>query len=175
MKTIRYAKLEKLKYRKYHIKDLNIIIKLLYPYRQTINKFTRLLNQLTFTAPQQELLITTIHSLTIVNEMYRDQDKWGRLYSTREDVINAIFMLQNELDLQEKSCVLPAATRWFYSQLQIYFSDLDFTSTEVSKKLIKSKSACYRHLTELVDRQLVSVSGKKGQTYLYCLKENVTP
>ncbi len=171
MKTKRYIKIEKLAYRKYHIKDLNVIIKLLYPYRQTINKFNYLLDRMTFTEVQQELLKTTVHSLTIINEMYRDKDKFNRIYTTREDVINAIFMLQNELDLKDQSIILPPPVRWFYSQLQQHFGGLEFTSREVGRKFRKSKSTCYHHLTELVDRELVEITNKKGQAYVYYLTE----
>ena len=70
----RYLKIEKITYRKYHIKDFNVIIKLLYPYRQTINKYEKLLQQMNFTDKQQTMIKETAHSLTIINEVYRDQD-----------------------------------------------------------------------------------------------------
>ncbi len=171
MHVKRYIKIEKLARRTYHIKDLNIIVKLLYPYRQTINKFSCLLDQMSFTEVQQELLKATVHSLTIINEMYRDKDKFDRIYTTREDVINAIVMLQNELDLKDQPSILSPSVRWFYSQLQQYFGGLDFTSREVSRTFRKSKSTCYRHLTELVDRELVKITGKKEMAYTYHLTE----
>jgi len=167
MKPKRYIKIEKLQRRTSHIKDFHIIIKLLYPYRQTINKYSHLTSKMPFTTAQKELLKTTIHSLTIINEMYRDTDKYGRLYSTREDLTNAVFMLQNELDLQGQIYLLKPNLRWFYGQLEQHFGGLTFTRRQVSNKLIKSKSTCYRHLTELVDRELLEITGKSKNTYQY--------
>lgn len=168
----RYLKIEKITYRKYHIKDFNVIIKLLYPYRQTINKYEKLLQQMNFTDKQQAMIKETAHSLTIINEVYRDQDSYARFYVTREDVINAIYMLQNELHLQKQEYILSPSLRWFYNQLQMYFTSNHFTSKEVGHKLRKSKSLSYRYLTELVERELIKIVGKKNNAYVYELIEN---
>jgi hypothetical protein len=167
----RYVKIDKIRYRKYHIKDLHLIIKLLYPYRQTVNKYEKLLRQLSFNEQQQRLILDTTHSLTIINELYRDQDKYGRFYVTREDMFNAIYMLQNELNLKKHEYLLSASLRWFYNQVVQYFDGRVFTSREVSLKLRKSKSLCYRYLTELVDRNFIRIVGKRSQAYVYKLKE----
>ncbi len=163
----RYIKIDKLQYRKYHVADLNTIIKILYPYRQTINKYQKLLDQTSFNSYQKNIIIQTAHSLTIVNELYRDQDKYKRLYVTREDVFNAIYMLQNELHLPKQEYLLSPTLRWFYNQLQQYFYDTAFTNTDVRKKLGTSRSNIYHKLSELADRQFIEIIDKKGVSLVY--------
>jgi Fic family protein len=167
----RYLKIDKLLYRKYHINDFNFIVTLLYPHRQTINKFSRLLTQTGFTRKQQELINQTAKSLTIINEFYRDQDSFGSLYTTREDMANAIFFLQNELHLKSHTRLLPAATRWFYKQVQQYFFNKPFTNKQIRTILRKSSSSAYRHLTELVDREFIEIVGKKQTAFVYKLTD----
>ena len=167
----RYIKVDKLLYRKYHINDFNFIVTLLYPYRQTINKFARLLAKTSFTRKEQALINQTAKSLTIINEFYRDQNCFGSLYTTREDMANAIFFLQNELHLKSHATILPAATRWFYKEVQQYFFNQPFTNKQIRTLLRKSSSSVYRHLMELVDREFIEIVGKKQTAFVYKLTD----
>lgn len=176
MKTIpsvvkRYIRIEKKSQKRSYIYDFNVLIKLLYPYRQSINKYERLTNQMSFNTSQKALLKQVIHSLTVLNETYRDQDKIGRLYTTREDVINGIVLLQNELDLKDQKILFPYALQHFYKELKTHFIAQQFTSREVCRKIRKSKSSCYRNLSELVDRNKVKLVGRKQQSFVYQLIE----
>ena len=166
----RYTKIDKLKGRKYHVHDLNTIIKVLYPYRTSINKYKKLLEQTHFTTSQKELIVTTAHSLAIVNEMYRDQDTLGRFYITREDMINAIYMLQNELHLPKHEYLLSPDLRWFYKELQLYFDGKEFTNKDIRCKLSRSTSSIYHKLTELVDRKFIEIIDRKQSGFMYRIK-----
>ncbi|OED37056.1 hypothetical protein AB832_05290 [Flavobacteriaceae bacterium (ex Bugula neritina AB1)] len=170
----RYMKIEKITYRKYHIKDFNVIVKLLYPYRQTVNKYEKLLQQMNFTDKQQSMIKETAHSLTIINEVYREQDSYARFYVTREDIINAIYMLQNELHLQQQEYILSPTLRWFYNQLQMHFTSTAFTVREVRYKLRKSDSLCRRYIVELIERELVETVGKRGTSHVHQLIHTAT-
>jgi len=163
----RYTKIDKLSHRKYHVADLNTIVKVLYPYRQTINKYKRLLEHTTFTTSQKGLIITTAHSLTIINELYRDQDSFGRFYITREDMSNAIYMLQNELHLPKHEYLLSPNLRWFYKELQLYFDGKEFTNKDIRCRLGRGRSTVYHHLTELVDRQFLEIIDRKQSGFIY--------
>ncbi len=163
----RYTKIDKLSHRRYHLNDLNTLIKVLYPYRTTINKYKRLLEQTTFTSSQKELIATTAHSLTVVNELYRDQDTFGRFYVTREDMFNAIYMLQNELHLPKQEYLLSPNLRWFYKELQCYFEGKEFTNKDIRIRIGKGKSTIYHHLTELVDRQFLEITNRKQSGFIY--------
>ncbi len=163
----RYTKIDKLSHRKYHVADLNTIIKVLYPYRQTINKYKRLLEHTTFTTSQKELIITTAHSLTIVNELYRDQDSFGRFYITREDMSNAIYMLQNELHLSKHEYLLSPNLRWFYKELHFYFFQKEFTNKDIRYRFGKKRTTVYRHLTELVDREFIEIIDRTYKGFIY--------
>ncbi|QMU63537.1 MAG: hypothetical protein GKR88_04095 [Flavobacteriaceae bacterium] len=168
----RYVKMEKIKYRKYHIKDFNLIIKLIYPTRQVINVYHKLLEKTgSFSKSHLELINQTTKNFTVLNELHRDQDKYGRLYTVREDLNNAVYFLQNELELKEQDILLPASTRWFYKEIHWQFYDMVFTSKQAALVLRKSKSSVYRHLSELVDRELVEIVGKKRTAYVYQIKE----
>ena len=163
----RYIKIEKLSHRRHHLNDLNLIIKILYPYRQTINKYHNLLAQTSFTDEQKKLIIQTAHSLTIINELYRDQDTLRRLYVTREDIFNAIYMLQNELDLSTQHYLLSPSLRWFYKTIQPDFCDTPFTAKQICRHLDKSKTTVHRYLSELTDREFLKIIGKQHNAYLY--------
>lgn len=163
----RYTKIDKLKGRRYHITDLNTIIKVLYPYRSTINKYQRLLQQTAFTTSQKQLVIKTAHCFTIINELYRDQDKYGQLYVTREDMSNAIYMLQNELQLPKQEYLLNPNLRWFFKDIQLYFEDRSFTNKDIRYKLGKSRSTIYHKLTELVDREFIQIIDRKKTGFIY--------
>lgn len=163
----RYTTIDKLKGRRYHVDDLNTIVRVLYPYRITINKYKRLLIQTTFTTTQKELIVTTAHSLTIINELYRDQDKYGQFYVTREDMSNAIYMLQNELHLPQHEYLLSPNLRWFIKEIQVCFDDRSFTNKDVRKRFGKAKSSVYRNITELVDRQFIEIKDRKSSGFIY--------
>ena len=166
----RYTKIDKLQGRKYHVHDLNTIVKVLYPYRTTINKYQRLLEKTHFTTSQKQLIVTTAHSLTIVNELYRDQDHYGRFYVTLEDMSNAIYMLQNELHLPHHEYLLSPNLRWFYKELQLYFDNRSFTNKDIRCRLGKGRSTIYHHLTELVDREFIEIIDRKKSGFMYQLK-----
>lgn len=166
----RYTKIDKLKGRRYHVHDLTTIIKVLYPYRATINKYEKLLEQTSFTPPQKQLILTTAHSLTIVNELYRDQDTFGRFYVTIEDMGNAIYMLQNELHLPQHEYLLSPDLRWFYKELQRYFDGKGFTNKDIRCRLGKGRSTIYHHLTELVDREFIEIIDRKRSGFIYRIK-----
>lgn len=168
--TRRYIKIDKLQYRKYHVADLNIIIKILYPYRQTVNKYQKLLDKTTFNSHQKELIIQTAHSLTIINELYRDQDTYQQLYVTREDICNAIYMLQNELHLPNQERLLSPSLRSFYNQIQQSYYDRPFTNKDLRKQFKKSRSAIYRNLSELADRQFIEIIDKQATALVYKIK-----
>ena len=112
------------------------------------------------------MILQTAHSLVMINELYRDQDQLGRLYTTNEDMTNAMYLLQNELDLQEQECMLAPPVRWFYKELQ-YYPKSTFTVRDISRYLMKNKSTVYRNLIELTDREMVSRIGTKGQAHVY--------
>jgi len=166
----RYVKIEKLAFRKYHIADLHLLIKILYPSRRTTNLESWIIETTQFTNYQKQLIKDTVHSLTIINELYRDKDKYGVLYSTKEDIYNAIYLLQNELSLKNKSYLLAPNLRWFYKELQYQYQGVCFTSKEVQLKLQKAKTTVYEHLTELVDRELIEIIGKKVHAFVYQIK-----
>ncbi len=166
----RYTKIDKLEGRRYHVNDLSTIIKVLYPYRTTINKYKILLEKTHFTTSQKELVLTTAHSLTIVNEMYRDQDILGRFYVCREDMLNAIYMLQNELHLPKHEYLLSPNLRWFYKELQLYFDGKEFTNKDIRCRLGRSTSSIYHKLTELVDRQFIEIIDRKRSGFMYRIK-----
>lgn len=170
----RYEKIEKITYRKYHIKDFNLLVQILYPKKQVISDYESLIDQVAFTETQKELLKETTRSFTILNELYRECDKYGRLYSIREDVVNAVYLLQNEISFQSPEYFLPAGLRWFYKQLQMDFTDVAFTNYQVRLKLRRSRSTVYRHVTELVDRELVEIVGKQKGAYVYKVIEKVS-
>ena len=142
-KRTRSIKIAKSLHRKYHIEDLNLIIRILYPKRKSINKYECLLtNETGFTQDQRNLVLEVAHSLTVINELYRDQDKFERFYVCREDMFNAIFMLQNELGLSKQEYLLGPNVRWFYKQVRsLYFGKM-FTSREVQLALRVSKTTC---------------------------------
>lgn len=166
----RYTKIDKLSHRKHHLDDLNIIVKVLYPYRVTINKYQKFLEKTTFTASQKKRIVTTAHSLTIINELYRDQDTLGRFYVTTEDMGNAIYMLQNELHLPKHQYLLSPNLRWFYKELQCYFEAKEFTNKDIRCRLGKGTSSVYQYLTELVDRGFLEIIDRKRSGFTYRIK-----
>ena len=167
----RYEKIEKNKDRKYPIKEFNVLVEILHPKKQVINGYESLINRVEFTQTQKQLLKQTVKSFTILNELYRECDNYGRLYSIQEDVVNAVYLLQNEIGFHSPYSLLPEGLRWFYKQLQMDFSGMDFTNLQVRLKLRRSQSTVYRYLTQLVDRDLVEIVGKSRCAYVYRIKE----
>ncbi|QMU65848.1 MAG: hypothetical protein GKR88_17225 [Flavobacteriaceae bacterium] len=144
----------------------------MYPNRQVVNPYNKLLAYSeSFTKVHLQIIDQTVKSFTMINELYRDKDKYGRLYATREDLGNAVYFLQNELELKQRDVLLPAATRWFYKEIYRQFYDREFTSRKAALALRKTKSTAYRYLTELVDRELVEIVGKIQCAYVYRIKE----
>jgi hypothetical protein len=167
----RYVKIEKIKYRKYHINDFNLLVKILFPKRKVTNIYAKLIDKVDFTDYQKKLIKQTTQSFTILNEMHREQDKWGQLYAVREDMVNAVNLLQNEIDFKNPEYLFPPSLRWFYKQLQMEYTGIVFTNYQVRLHLRKSSSLVYRNLTELVDRELIEIVGKQRQAYVYQLKD----
>ena len=158
----------------YHLEAFNHLVKMLYPKRQSLNKYQYLITKNTpFTTEQQKVLMQTAHSLCMVNEFYRDQDKLGCLYVTREDIANAINLLQNELNLSNRSLLLSPVLQWYKMQLQYHFSNESFTVKQVQLRLQKSKTRIYEVLRELEYRKIITMVGVKHHAHVFQLKESL--
>ena len=174
-KLQRYTKIPRNSHRKYHVQDLNLIIKILFPKRYSTNKFESMVTEKTqFTNEQKKIVLQTAHSLCMINEMYRDEDSFGRLYICREDMINAIYLLQNELNLLNPENMFRPNVRWFYKRLKIHFPYPQdrFTIKETTRKFRCSKTNVQDKFNDLVDRDLLEIVGKKGLAFVYQLKEH---
>ena len=167
---IPYAVLRRTVDRGLHIADFNIIIKILYPYRKTINKYKVLLSKTQFTKAQQELVLATAHSLTVINELHRDQDKYARYYTVREDMLGAIYMLQNELHLQAHQYILPSDVRHFYLRLLEAKGYDPFSRKDIQKALKLSKTNVHRNLSELSNRGFLEIIARNYRGFIYRIK-----
>ncbi len=158
----------------YHIEAFNHLIKMLYPKRESINKYEFLITKNnTFNTSQQQIIAKTAHSLCMVSEFYRDQDQMGRLYITREDICNAIHLLQNELNLTNQAVLLPPVLQWYKMQLHYHFPNEPFTVKQVQNRLGKSKTRVYGVLRELEFRKMIHLVKTKGQAHVFELIQSI--
>ena len=152
----------------YHIEQFNFLVKMLYPKQYTVNKYKILLEKTPFTKEEKKLILETADSFVLLNKQYRDQNKWGELYVIKEDMSNAIYMLQNELTITQKILLSPVL-QWYLQQIYyLYQYDL-FTLRELYLRMGKSKTAVYDVLQELTQRKFVTIVMVKKQAFVYQL------
>ncbi len=63
-------------------------------------------------------------------------------------------MLQRELDLQNRSLLLPPVFKWYPMSIQYHFDSKPFTLKQLRLQLGKSKSRIYNTVRELKNRKM---------------------
>ncbi|WP_010521425.1 hypothetical protein [Aquimarina agarivorans] len=170
----RYVKVNVSQQFNYHTEAFNHLVKMLYPKRSTINKYDYLIDKHAFfTEPQKQVISKTASSLCMLSEFYRDQDKFGNLYVTREDICNAIHILQRELDLTNRSVLLSPVLRWYATQIQYHFGSNPFTLKQLRLQLRKGKSRIYEVVRELEYQKIVKLVGQQGHAHVFELVEHI--
>lgn len=145
---------------------LVIALKNLFPNATTVHDPTQQVDAETINPKDVRLLFETlVHSLTVINKLYRLQDKDGNYISQREDYATAL-MLVSPL-FAASTLNVSQGVRSYYHVLvdEIGFS-VSFTWKDLQILTGKSKTSCNRILQQLLELNLVRRAGK-GYRSLY--------
>jgi len=157
----------------YHIQDFCLIIKSLYPHKETVNKYKTLLHKYGehhLTLRQTEQLEQLIKAITILHQNQREQSHWGIIYTEQEDIYIALSLMEREIS-QQPEILLSVPERRFYNQLKMTYNEKPFTRKEASILTQKSKTNTWWKLWELETKGLIKkVGGTKNRGYYYQLK-----
>ena len=156
-----------------HLRDLHTNVKNLFRHREVHNPYKKEIGEnAAFSPDQRELLLKTIEMLTLLNQLHRWEDHWGRFHATKEDYMNGLNLIQLLLDIDQRSILLSVPERKFYEELRHLFRDEVFTAREVRLNLRRSRSTTWWKLQELMSKGLIErVGGNKGKGYLYQIRE----
>lgn len=153
----------------HYLEDLVTIIKSLYPHRETVNPYDKLITETSL--ENKELLERLIHSLTLLHQQYRVEDRWGRFCSTREDLSMSLLLVSRTLNHEHCERLLSRPDRWFYSVLLSEFEDQIFTRSAAQRVSGLSKTNTHWKLCELESKGLIAEkTGSRGQGYRYQLR-----
>lgn len=120
-----------------------------------------------FPGDLQVLFELLVHSVTVINRLYRLRDTGGSCISQREDYATALELISPLFCI--KSLGLPESIRGYYQKIvdEIGFSR-GFTWKDLSRITGKSKTRCNNILQHLLSRELVKRAGKGYRDiYLY--------
>jgi predicted transcriptional regulator len=156
--------------------QLALLLKSLYPSDTTVHKPVETIKKEAFYPKDlRGLFEMLVHTLTLINKLYRQQDAEGNYISQREDYATALQLLSPLFEA--KTLDLPESVRSYYQQLltEIGYSK-SFTWKEVKKITGKSKTRCNNILNQLKGLGLVKQSGKGYRDiYLYELVQMQQP
>lgn len=157
------------------ILDICLIIKGFYPHRDVINKYQGLIKQYLGDRLEQhqlELLSKLIKAITLLHQIHRYENKWGQFYSEKEDVLIALFLLERELPMLNRSSTLCSADRRFYSCIYSKYSTEVFKRKAIMKLMDLSKTNTVWKLNQLISKGVaVRYLGKHKTDFYYKLKE----
>ena len=116
---------------------------------------------------QVKLFDRLVHSITLLNHMYRVHHLEKGYESIREDVLNAASLLQ--LSFNPES-MLYVKTKMIYWALEEFYGTEEFTAREASLKLVLNKQTLSKHLMALRTVGYVNhVRTGERNTYYYRL------
>lgn len=137
-----------------------VLVKSLYPKAITIHPLYESIDKATIHPEDLQILFEMlVHTITLINRLYRLQDKEGSYISQREDYATALMMISPLFTT--KTLQLPESIRRYYQQLlvEIGFSR-DFTWKDVQNVTGKSKTRCNNIINNLKEIGMVKQSGK---------------
>jgi|WetSurMetagenome_2_1015567.scaffolds.fasta_scaffold07477_2 predicted transcriptional regulator len=148
------------------ITALVIALKNLFPHATTVHDPTVQIESETISPNDVRVLFDMlVHSLTIINKLYRLKDKEGSYISQREDYATALMLISPLF--ATKTLDISQSVRNYY---QILVDETGFSTSFNWKDLQaltgKSKTSCNRILQQLQELNLIRRSGK-GYRSLY--------
>ena len=148
------------------ITALVIALKNLFPHATTVHDPTVQIESETISPNDVRVLFDMlVHSLTIINKLYRLKDKGGSYISQREDYATALMLISPLF--ASKTLDVSQSVRKYY---QILVDEIDLSSSFNWKDLQaltgKSKTSCNRVIQQLQELSLIRRSGK-GYRSLY--------
>jgi len=148
------------------ITALVIALKNLFPHATTVHDPTVQIESETIGPNDVRILFDMlVHSLTIINKLYRLKDKEGSYISQREDYATALMLISPLF--ATKTLDVSQSVRNYY---QILVDETGFSTSFNWKDLQaltgKSKTSCNRILQQLQELKLICRSGK-GYKHIY--------
>jgi len=156
MEDNRYQKLTK----------LVLLVTSLYPNTTTVHSPEEPIEETKLYPEDLQILFELLlHSITILNSLYRLQDSQGNYISQREDYATALQLISPLFC--RKSLELPQSIRKYYGQIlnEIGLSR-SFTWKELQKISGKSKTRCNNIIQHLQSQKLIKQTGK-GYRHIY--------
>lgn len=149
--------------------ELVLLVHEFYPTQASRNPYQRLINRYGYLIPPDTRLLLgkLVHSLTLLHQLHRVQDKTGTYQSSREDVEAALQLMQHQLNPHIR---LSTAEKQFYRLLTDHFKQELFTRYQVQQELGQSKTRAQHKLNKLHQSGLILRTGHKNKGYHYRLK-----
>lgn len=148
------------------ITALTIALKNLYPHATTVHDpTTEIESNIILQNDVRILFESLVHSLTIINKLYRQKDSEGNYISQREDYATALMLISPLFTAQKLD--ISGNIRNYY---QILVDEIGLSSSfnwrDLQLLTGKSKTSCNRILHQLQELNLVRRAGK-GYRNLY--------
>lgn len=142
------------------VTDLSIALKNLYPYATSVHDNTARIDTETIKSKDVKVLFESlVHSLTIINKLYRQKDAEGNYISQKEDYATAL-MLVSPLFAAKTIHAGHNVMEYYHILLdEIGFSD-GFNRHDLQRLTGKAKSSCNRILNGLLELNLIRKSGR---------------
>ena len=155
--------------RSHLLRELVILVRLLYPRTITKNPRKKLLERATRSHQElTELAEELAEAIAKLNQCYRLRKGVTIIETSREDNLNALALLVEQLNPE---------SFWYkgivetYRMIQRYYPYQPFTSNGLRKKTGIPKTTLHHHIKVLLDYGIIKEEGKdKKNGYTYCLK-----
>jgi len=142
------------------ITDLAIALKNLYPYATTIHDNTVRIDTNTIKPKDVKVLLESlVHSLTIINKLYRQQDAEGNYISQKEDYATAL-MLVSPLFASKTINAGHNIMEYYHILLDEIGFSAEFNWHDLQRLTGKAKSSCNRILKGLLELNLIRKCGR---------------
>lgn len=106
-----------------------------------------------------------VHSITLINKLYRLQNKNGDYISQREDYATALMLISPLFTV--KTIDLPESIRKYYQQLTTEIGmSKSFTWKDIQRIINRSKTRCHNIINNLIELKLIKQTGK-GYRHIY--------
>ena len=160
-----------------HISDLILIFKCLYPHEWIVNHFEEQINKNSqFTARQKQLLNELIIVSVLLNKSYRPWDKFMHLHAIEEDYINALNLMQRELNVKQPMLLLNSASRRFLVEIMDKCQGDTFKFSQAQQITHLSRTNVWWKIKELESKDFIKcIGGSKSKGYLYQLTDKCFP
>jgi len=142
------------------LSKLAILVKTLYPGQTTVHGPIESIDKESIYPEDLRVLYEMlVHTITLINKLYRRQDREGSYISQREDYATALMLISPLFSIQ--TIKLPESVRNYYQQItnEIGYSS-SFTWKDLQKITGKSKTRCNNIIGHLTKLELIKKTGK---------------